>query len=126
LGLENNVHVLGFRQDVLHILCGADLCIHPTLAEAHPRALLESLAAGVPVVAYNVGGVKEALVDCETGYLVPVGDVEQLAKRTEQLIADPNLRYKFGQMGRKIAQSRFSVERTSDEVFHVIEKVLQS
>jgi glycosyltransferase involved in cell wall biosynthesis len=126
LGLQNKIHILGFRQDILHILCGADLCVHPTLAEAHPRALLESLAAGIPVVSYDVGGVKEALVDGETGYLVSRGDVDGLAERIDQLIKDPDLIFKLSAQSRQIALNCYSINQTARNVLQVIDHFLCS
>jgi L-malate glycosyltransferase len=124
LRLEDNIHITGFRQDIRQILCGADVCIHTAMVDPHPRAVLEALGAGLPVVAYDVDGVGETLVDGENGYLVPAGDIVLLEQRIRQLIAEPGLRQMFARNGRQTIEKRFSDKQTASSVLRVIEKVL--
>jgi len=65
--------------------------------------LVEAMALGRPIVASNIGGIPDLVVDCENGYLVPVGDVETLAARIKKLLDDPEKREEMGECGKKIA-----------------------
>ena len=124
-GLQENIHITGFRPDIPQILSGSDICIHTALVDPHPRAVLEALGAGIAVVAYNVDGVGETLVDGENGFLVPVGDVNRLEQSIRKIISNPDLGKKMGAMGRQTVLSRFSAEQNAANVLRVIEKVLR-
>jgi glycosyltransferase involved in cell wall biosynthesis len=124
LQLQDNIHITGFRRDINQILCGAEVCIHTALVDPHPRAVLEALGAGLPVVAYDVDGVGETLVDGKNGYLIPSGDIVRLEERIRQLIGDPGLRRTFARNGRQTIQERFTDKQTAANVLQVIEKVL--
>jgi glycosyltransferase involved in cell wall biosynthesis len=76
----------GFREDVVEVLGASDLVVHPTLDDALPTALLHGLAAGLPILASNTGGIPE-IVTRETGILVPPGDVAALVDGLERLVA---------------------------------------
>lgn len=78
-GIADRVRWAGFRRDVDALLAGCDLFVHPSLDDAFPTVLLEALAAGLPIVASNVGGIPEIVDDGVTGRLVPPGDPQQLA-----------------------------------------------
>ncbi len=88
----------------------------PSLTEGMPIALLEAMAAGVPVVASMVGGVAEAVADGEEGYVVTPGDSSQLAGRLAELLANPELRRAMGERGRATATARFHPERTGEKL----------
>jgi L-malate glycosyltransferase len=124
LRLQENIHITGFRQDINQILCGADMCIHTATVDPHPRAVLEALGAGVPVVAYDVDGVGETLVDGENGFLIPAGDIVHLEQRIRQLMADSDLMRSFAQNGRETIKQRFSDKETAVQVLQVIDKVI--
>ena len=70
LNLNNNLHFLGKRNDVLQIMPCCDMFLLPSLIEGLPGVILEAFATRLPVVAYNVGGIKEVVLDNETGYLI--------------------------------------------------------
>jgi glycosyltransferase involved in cell wall biosynthesis len=76
----------GFREDVAEVLGASDLLVHPTLDDALPTALLHGLAAGLPIVASDTGGIPE-IVTPTTGILVPPGNVGALVDGLEQLVA---------------------------------------
>lgn len=81
LGLADRVHLLGDRSDVAQLVPGFDLLVLASLHEGSPNAVIEAMAAGVPVVATAVGGTRELLIDGETGYLAPPADSAALAAR---------------------------------------------
>lgn len=87
LGLEQNIRFLGTRTDIGDILRAADLYVMPSLWEGLGLALLEGMAAGLPVLASRVGGMVEVLGEGQYGYLVPANDVNALAGQLAELLA---------------------------------------
>ena len=82
-------------------------CVITSLKEGIPRAALESMASGLPMVATRVNGTREVVRHGETGFLVEVGDVDALAAALEQLAADPALRERMGERGRQVVRAEF-------------------
>lgn len=107
--LALDVVFAGFRPDVRQVLAGADLVVHPTLFDALPTALIEALAAGLPVVASDVGGVPE-IVDGTCGVLVPAGDPRSLADAVRALATDEAARARAGQAARRRFDAEFTAE----------------
>jgi len=87
-----DVHLLGFQEKALELLVDFDVFLMPSRFEGFPLTILECLYAGVPVVAYNVGGVGEAIVDGKTGYIVEQGNESAFVDRAERLVADAGRR----------------------------------
>jgi glycosyltransferase involved in cell wall biosynthesis len=85
----------------------ADLFVLPTLADCFPLVIQEAMAAGLPVVATDVGAIREAVRDGETGLLLPPGDVHALAVALATLVADPAARQAMGVRGRAMAEQSF-------------------
>jgi glycosyltransferase involved in cell wall biosynthesis len=110
-GLRASFRFLGSRTDVPDLLRASDLFVHPSREEGFSNAILEAMAAGLPVVACDVGGNPEAVVDGATGRLVPARSPERLAGAMGELIGDPARRAAFGREGRKRAEKEFSLER---------------
>lgn len=110
-GIEDRVHFLGWRDDVSRALKGATVFVHASrLGEGLPNAVLEAMIAGVPVVATDVGGTREAVAEGETGFLVPRQDPELIAERVGRLLEDPALARSMGAKGLERARERFSIE----------------
>jgi len=101
--IEENIKFLGWRSDVAEVMSTFDIFALPSLNEGMGRVLVEAMALGRPIVASNIGGIPDLVVDCENGYLVPVGDVETLAARIKKLLDDPEKREEMGECGKKIA-----------------------
>jgi glycosyltransferase involved in cell wall biosynthesis len=80
------------------------------------------MTAHTAVVATATEGASEVVVDNETGFLVPIGDVEKLAERITTLLRDNDLRIAFGKRGRQVVEERFSLERMVDEIERLYEK----
>lgn len=108
-GLADRVIMAGFRDDLPRWLGGIDVLCHPADMEGLGIALLQAAAAGIPVVASRAGGMPEAVLDGETGLLVPPGDHEALGRALCELLANSQLRQQFGLAGRKRMQSEFSI-----------------
>jgi glycosyltransferase involved in cell wall biosynthesis len=126
LGIGDRVIFTGLRSDVPTLLAGVDVAVMPSLNEALSNALLESMAAGAPVVATRVGGTAEALVDGETGLLVPPDDVASLAGAVISLLEAPALASRLGRAARRSIVERFSVERMAETTERLYERLLTS
>lgn len=122
LGLAGRVVFAGYREDVPALLAGADLFVLPSHDEGLPLTVLEAMAAGKPVVASAAGGTTEAVIDGQTGLLVPPGDVGSLAGALDALLADPERARALGEAGRRRAGERFSVEAMTERVLALYER----
>jgi glycosyltransferase involved in cell wall biosynthesis len=104
------VRFLGVRQDVPNLLAISDLFVLPSLWEGLPNSVLEAMAAGLPVVATNVDGSPEVVVDGETGVLVPPADPVALADAICSLLQDEALRVSMAEAARTRVAECFSQE----------------
>jgi glycosyltransferase involved in cell wall biosynthesis len=111
LCLQDHIAFLGPRADVATILAASDVGILCSHEEGFSNAILESMAAGLPMVVTDVGGNAEAVIDNETGLVVPARDTARLAAAIVRLANDPALRTRFGAAARQRAVDQFSVER---------------
>jgi glycosyltransferase involved in cell wall biosynthesis len=108
LGLERSVFFLGFRPDVKPYVADFDVAVVPSVyPDPLPRAVIESMAMGKPVVAFDVGGVSEMLGDGAAGTLVPAGNVEALAAQFVRYFRDPALRRGAGVAARRRIEAHF-------------------
>jgi len=110
LGLGDHVVFLGDRRDISDILASIDVAVLTSESESLSNVILEAMAAGLPVVAYRVGGNAE-LVNEDRGSLISTGDEEGFTSAVLQLLASPGMRLEFGENGRKFALENFSLER---------------
>lgn len=111
LGIANDVHFIGRCDDVASLLFASDIGVLSSRAEGFANAILEYMAAGLPVVATDVGGVREAIVEGQTGYIVPSGADERMAEQVIQLLSDDDHAGAMGALGRNIVTEKFSSER---------------
>jgi glycosyltransferase involved in cell wall biosynthesis len=111
LGIAEHCHFLGHRRDVAAILARARLAVSASHAEGISNAILEAMAARLPVVATAVGGSPEIVREGEDGFLVPPGAPAALARRILELLDDAPLRARLGARGRAIVEREFSLEQ---------------
>ena len=111
LGIGGRVVFTGFRLDVPELLSEVAISVLPSLSEALPNVVLESMAAGVPVVATRVGGNPEVVEEGVTGLLVPPQDPAALAKAICRLLENPELASRYGRAGKQRIAEQFSLER---------------
>lgn len=110
LGLDDSVIFLGHRNDINRVVDAADIAVLPSLEEGFPNTIVEYMALGKPVVATNIAGIPEVVVDQETGFLVPPADSEKLAEALERLMKDKEVRDKMGRKGRERTERSFNIE----------------
>jgi len=120
------VRFLGYRRDVPALMRAADLFLLPSHAEGLPLALLEAMAAGLPVVATAVGGVPELVTPGETGLLVPPHSPAALAGAINLLAADESLRKKLGRAGKEMVEREYGWETMAAKTAALYERVICS
>jgi glycosyltransferase involved in cell wall biosynthesis len=120
LGIAERCHFLGHRLDAPAILVRAALSVSASYSEGISNAIMEAMAARLPVVATAVGGSPELVREGVNGYLVPPGAPAALARRILDVLASAPLRRRMGERGRRIIQKEFSVEqmRTSYDALY--------
>ena len=122
LGLGERVVFLGERHDIPAVLASLDISVLTSISESLSNVIMESMAAGVPVVAGGVGGNPELVRDAETGFLAPCGDDDGFVAAIERLLEHAELRVAIGAMARSEARSRFSLKsvcRQYEELYRV-------
>ncbi len=117
LSVQPGVEYVGRLSDVVPLMREADLLLFPSYREGVPRAVMEAAATGLPTVGFDVPGVREAVRDGETGYLVAERDVEAMAQKTLELIASPEHRRHLGHQARELAVSKFDMRQIQAAYF---------
>ncbi len=112
--VDDRVHFLGQREDVPQILSGCDCFWLASAYEGQSNALMEAMAYGLPVVATDIAGNRDLVVDGETGFLVPVGDRAAIARQTQLLLEDTPLARNMGEAGSQRMREEFTVQQMID------------
>ena len=124
LGIDENVHFIGRCDDVPALLSASYACVLTSTAEGFSNSILEYMAAGKPVVATNVGGAAEAIVEGETGYLVASDDDAAMAEHLIDLFTDTEKAARFGAAAKKIVADKFSQDAQLRNTLDLYEKLL--
>jgi glycosyltransferase involved in cell wall biosynthesis len=111
LGIASNIQFLGERSDILSLFAAADFSALSSHEEGFSNVILESMAAALPLVVTQVGGNPEAVLDEETGLVVPPKDPNELGRAIARLAGDPALRTRLGRAGRARVEQEFSLAR---------------
>jgi L-malate glycosyltransferase len=109
LGIGDNIIFLGVRHDIPAVLASMDVAVLTSESESLSNAILEAMAAGLPVVAYNVGGNSE-LVNDQRGVLVAPGDEAGFAQAIQRLVSDGGIRRQLGENARRFVKEKFSLD----------------
>ncbi|HVG19537.1 MAG TPA: glycosyltransferase [Blastocatellia bacterium] len=125
LGIKGRVHLLGDRTDAARLVASFDLLVLASLHEGLPNAVMEAMAAGVPVVATAVGGTKELIADGETGYLVPPADADALSERIAFALANEADRIRVAEAARRFVNAEFGVERMVASVQRLYDELMR-
>lgn len=119
------IELLGYRRDVAQLTAKAALCGLVSEKEGWPRAVMEAASCGRPMVATDVVGTRDTVVDGSTGFLVPLGDVAGLADRLEQLLGDAELRRRMGRAAREYARDNFDERGVTQRIVRVYDDALR-
>jgi glycosyltransferase involved in cell wall biosynthesis len=111
LGVVSHVKFLGTRSDVVQVLRACDVFCHAAPFEPFGIVAIEAMAAGLPIIVPNSGGIREAVKHRVNGLLYPALDHHALSEAMATLAIEPGLRESMGAAGRKIAEEQFSVQQ---------------
>ena len=125
LGIADRTRFVGFRQSVAEFYAASDVVALTSANEGTPVTVIESLASGRPVVATDVGGVRDVVRDGHSGFLVAARDIDAIADRLERLGLDPELRTRMGEAGRRWVLPRYAVPRLVEDVDRLYRTLLQ-
>lgn len=120
------VKFMGFREDRLELLSKFEMFVMTSSLEGIPRCLMESMAVGVPVVAYDIPGVDQLIEDGVTGLLVPYGDVGALIEACKKLLDDPALKAILTANARLRVEEVYSARRMADEYLELFQQLTPS
>ncbi len=124
LGIESDIFFVGRCESIAELLFVSDVCVLSSKAEGFSNSILEYMAAARPVVATDVGGAREAIIEDETGYLVQTEDDETMAARIISLLLDPAKRRVMGERARRIVEDKFSCEAQLNLTENLYEQLL--
>ncbi|MDZ7359769.1 MAG: glycosyltransferase family 4 protein [candidate division KSB1 bacterium] len=119
---EDAVLLPGFLEDVPGVMQAIDVLLLPSLWEGFGIVLIEAMAAGKPAIGTDTSSMPEIIVDGQTGYLVPPGDSEALARRAMELLKNPALREQFGHAARRRVAAKFTLERMIDQLENLFQR----
>lgn len=125
-GTTEALHVLGTRSDVADLIAAADVACLTSSAEALPMVILEAMSLGKPVLATDVGGVAEAVIDGKTGVVLPVELGETLSLALCRLAADPEVVAAMGRAARVRYLERYSADRMADRYADVLRETIDN
>ncbi|NLJ50078.1 MAG: glycosyltransferase family 4 protein [Candidatus Atribacteria bacterium] len=120
----SSVFFLGKREDIPQILSGSDIGLLVSKREGLPRCIMETMAAGKPVVATDIRGNRDLVEDGVNGYLVKLGDIEDLTHSIIKLAEDVDLRKQMGKKGREMIEA-YSLENVLEEMSEIYDKFLE-
>ena len=123
-GLDSHVHLLGVQGDVGALMSSANVFLLPSRVEGFPNAIMEAMALGLPVVASNVGGIPDLVRHDQDGFLHEAEDVDGMAQSVLTLMADADMRARFGAAGRQRIAREFSLQKLGDRALHRYEELL--
>ncbi|MFC1868984.1 glycosyltransferase family 4 protein [Thermodesulfobacteriota bacterium] len=115
----------GFRDNIKEILSAIDILVIPSLLEGFPMITLEAMAMAKPIIATNIEGIKEQLIDSESGLLIPPGDEHAVSQAFVKIVEDKMLSGKLGSNARKRVVEEFSVQRMINETEKVYIPLIQ-
>jgi len=117
LNINDRIILTGFKEDIKSYIIDFDICVIPSIRpDPFPRAALEAMAMGKPVIGTNIGGVTESVIDGETGYLIPPRDAKALCEKILLLLNNKRQRRDFGNKGERYIKALFNVEEKTKEI----------
>ena len=124
--LSDKIKLLGFRRDIASLLGQWDIYVQPSLWEGLCMTVVEAMACGLPVIASNVGGVPESVIESKNGFLITPGDKNLLAEKILELVEKPDLRIQMGRQGRLLAEKKYSLKRMCESIERIMDDFIKS
>jgi len=124
LNLKDKIWCLGEQTSVVELLSISDIFLLTSETEGFGLAALEAMSCEVPVVCYNVGGLKEFIHDGKDGFLIPIGKIDLLAKKSIELLSNDTLRTKFGKKARQTAIESYDSELITKKYLNLYTSLL--
>ncbi len=113
---EGAIEYMGDTEDVRPYLSSSNICVLPSYREGTPRAVLEAMAMGRPIITTDAPGCRETVIEGENGFLVPVKNVNALVEAMEKFIVHPELIERMGRRSREIAEEKYDVHKVNDVI----------
>jgi glycosyltransferase involved in cell wall biosynthesis len=126
LGLASYVILTGFRRDIPELISIMDISVLSSLREGLPNVLIESMAMRKPIVATDVGGVSELVINNKTGFLIPPRDSTKLCDAIVKLLEDKEKAEKFGAAGRELAEQKFSLTQMVNKYENLYTQIVEN
>lgn len=120
-GVADRVFFPGPTDDAIGIFSESSVVVHTSLSESFGMALVEAMSCGVPVIAHDLEGMREVIVDGVTGFLVTPGDIGTLTAKIDELLASPELRTRMGRAGYESVRERFDIASRLNEYIQLYE-----
>jgi glycosyltransferase involved in cell wall biosynthesis len=123
---RDKIIMTGYRKDIPALIALSDLFVLPSHREGMPRSIIEAMMMAKPVVATNIRGCREEVVDSRTGYLVPVEAPAELAAKISKILSDAELKETMGQAGRKRALELYDEDKVIERQLEVLDRLLDN
>jgi glycosyltransferase involved in cell wall biosynthesis len=124
LKLEDSVFLCGVRKDMLYVYRSINYLVLPSLTEGLPYVLLEAMLFKVPVLATDVGGIPNIIINGVTGYLVPPGDAQSLKNGMEKMLKNPEKTREMAEEGYKLVNEKYSAKRMAEDYKRLYESMI--
>jgi glycosyltransferase involved in cell wall biosynthesis len=124
LDMKDKIIFAGFRSDIKEILASMDILVIPSLLEGFPMVTLEAMAMAKPIVATDIDGLREQIIDGESGILLPPEDPNALIRSIVRLLNEPQLAMRMGSYARKHVETEFPVEKMIMETHEVYQSLI--
>ena len=124
LGLENSIKFFGYRNDVIGLIKSSTVMVMPSKIEGMPGVILEALSCGIPVIASNVGGIPEVVIDGVNGYIIEDFNHDNYINHIEKLAYNSELYSKFSNNGKHIIQDKYLLSNVAKNFERIYESVV--
>lgn len=125
MSLQESVTMLGHREDIPEVMASLDIIVHPSYAnEGVPQSILQAFAMEKPVIASDVGAIREVVIDRETGLLIPPQDSPGIAEKVMELYRNPLLRQDLAKKGRQLVEKNHSLDMMLDKIEDIYSRLL--
>jgi glycosyltransferase involved in cell wall biosynthesis len=121
-----DVLALGFRNDIADLLYASDIFVLPSYREGLPRSIIEAMSMKIPVIATDIRGCREEVMEGKNGYLIPKRDSKALTQKLLTLVKDSEIRKNFGEFGRKTAVEQFNEQSILDKQMSLFKQIENS